>query len=340
MDNKVEGKKVNSMLKGVAKNIAKGSVVVAEQAKVQAGNLAKGSVVVANKAKDVATSSQKAVTDALDVNGDGRIDIEDVIILGMRTPGIKIDRAAFLQKEFLKYFPQEMIDDAIANTPTKANIPKEKINEIADDIIQYERYCVSGISAALSVGGIGTMAATLPADIAQYYGYMLRATQKLMYLYGFQQINTKENDGIMDSSTMNTLILCLGVMYGVQGANVALKSMATALAKGVNKKFMATAVTKGVLFPIVKSICKWFGVNLTKSMCTNFFSKALPVIGTAIGGTITYVSFKPCCDKLKVSLQDTLLSNPDYQVPKEEAELAQEIIDGTEMIDVTETPGE
>lgn len=27
------------------------------------------------------------------------------------------------------------------------------------------------------------MVATLPADIVQYYGYLLRATQKLLYLY-------------------------------------------------------------------------------------------------------------------------------------------------------------
>lgn len=28
--------------------------------------------------------------------------------------------------------------------------------------------------------------------------------------------------------------------------------------------------------------------------------------------------FKPCCDKLKTSLQDTLLSNPEHIVTEEE----------------------
>ena len=27
---------------------------------------------------------------------------------------------------------------------------------------------------------------------------------------------------------------------------------------------------------------------------------------------MTYLSFKPCCEKLQVSLQDTILSNPGY----------------------------
>jgi len=38
-------------------------------------------------------------------------------------------------------------------------------------------YCVSGISTALSMPGGIVMAATIPADIVQYYGYWLRAAQ-------------------------------------------------------------------------------------------------------------------------------------------------------------------
>ena len=69
--------------------------------------------------------------------------------------------------------------------------------------------------------------------IAQYYGYMLRAAQKLMYLYGFPAIDLEEKGPTFDSETMNTLIICMGVMYSVQGANAALKAMAKALATGV-----------------------------------------------------------------------------------------------------------
>lgn len=30
-----------------------------------------------------------------------------------------------------------------------------------------------------------------------------------------------------------------------------------------------------------------------------------------IGGGVTFLTFKPCCDKPKASLRDTILSNPD-----------------------------
>lgn len=53
---------------------------------------------------------------------------------------------------------------------------------------------------------------------------------------------------------------------------------------------------------------------MTKDVFAGFFSKSIPVVGGAIGGGITFVSFKPCCDKLKRSLQDTLLSNPEGHI--------------------------
>ena len=190
---------------------------------------------IIKKAQTAITKSKDSIVNVIDANGNGEIDIEDFIIIGLKTPGIKVDRNDFLKKELFKNYPQDTIDDAIAYNPAHAKIPSNEIDRIADEVIKYERNCVSGISAALGVPGGFAMAATVPADIAQYYGYMLRAAQKLMYLYGFPQIDTEERNQKFDSETMNTLIICLGVMYGVQGANTALKAMATALGKGVKK---------------------------------------------------------------------------------------------------------
>ena len=272
-----------------------------------------------DKAKNVVTKSKDSIVSTIDANGNGEIDIEDFLIIGLQTPGIKVNRADFLQKELMKNHPQEVIDLAISHNPAYAKIQSSEVDKIADEVIKFERNCVSGISAALGAPGGVAMVATIPADLVQYYGYMLRATQKLMYLYGFPEIDTTEKEHRFDSETMNLLIICLGVMYGVQGTNAALKAMATALGKGVEKKLMKTALTKGTIYPIVKSVSKWFGVNMTKQVFSGFFKKAIPVVGGVIGGGITYLSFKPCCDKLKASLQDTLLSNPYHHTTEEEA---------------------
>lgn len=262
-----------------------------------------------SKGKDIVFDSKDKVFDALDINKDGRVDTEDIIILGLRIPGFRIDREDFLRKQFMKNYSNDVIQDAVKFNPAHAGITVEEIDNIADQVIQYERNCVSGISVALGAPGGVAVFATLPTDIAQYYGYMLRAIQKLLYLYGFPEINV-ENGVNIDDETMNLITLCLGVMYGVEGSVASIKILSNALGKGVEKKLLQKALTKGTFYPIVKKISRWFSVCMTKQVFAGFFRKAIPVVGGVVGGGITYLSFKPCCDNLKKSLQDTALCNP------------------------------
>lgn len=262
-----------------------------------------------SKGKDIVFDSKDKVFDALDINKDGRVDTEDIIVLGLRIPGVHIDREEFLRKQFMKNYANDVIQDAVKFNPAHAGITVEEIDNIADQVIQYERNCVSGISLALGAPGGVAMVATLPTDIAQYYGYMLRAIQKLSYLYGFPEINV-ENGVNIDDETMNLITLCLGVMYGVEGSVASIKILSNALGKGVEKKLLQKALTKGTFYPIVKKISRWFSVCMTKQVFAGFFRKAIPVVGGVVGGGITYLSFKPCCDNLKKSLQDTTLCNP------------------------------
>ena len=284
-----------------------------ELAKKTEENIKKAATVAKDKTTEIAAKAKNEVVNFMDENGNGEIDIEDVIVKGLRVPGIKINRANFLQKELLKRYPQEMIDEAIRTNPMSAGIKPKDIDEIADQVIEHERRGVSGISTALSMPGGAAMLATIPADIVQYYGYMLRATQELLYLYGFPEIDVNEKESKFDSETINILIVCFGTMYGVVGANNALKSIAKGFGLGVEKKLMRTALTKGTIYPIVKSVANWFNVRMTKEIFAGFFKKSIPVVGGVIGGGLTYLSFKPCCVKLKESLQDTILSNKNYK---------------------------
>lgn len=288
--------KVTEKLRGVVSQAAEG-----------AGEVVSGAV---DRAQLLAEQSRNTVVGALDQNGDGKVDIEDIVAAGLRVPGIRVDREEFLRRELFKRYPRAVIEIAVAQNPAAAGIPVEEMDPIADEVIEFERRCVSGISAALGSPGGAVMAVTIPADIMQYYGYMLRAAQKLLYLYGFPEIDVETEGGRLDAETMNLLILCLGAMYGVAGVNQALHAVAGALAKGVEKKLLRAALTKGTIYPFVKKTAVWFGVAMNKQIFAGFFRKAIPVVGGVLGGGITYLSFKPCCEKLKGSLRDTMLSDP------------------------------
>ena len=110
------------------------------------------------KIKGIATNSKDAIVKALDQDGNGQIDSVDIILLALKVPGVKIDRAKFLQKELFKNHPQDVIDRAIETTPAQAGIASEEVDKIADEVIKFERNAVSGISVALGMPGGVAMA--------------------------------------------------------------------------------------------------------------------------------------------------------------------------------------
>lgn len=67
---------------------------------------------VAGKTKSTIEKAGQAAVTALDATGDGTVGIDDLIILGMNTPGVKIDREKFLRSELQKSYPKSIIDDA------------------------------------------------------------------------------------------------------------------------------------------------------------------------------------------------------------------------------------
>lgn len=297
-----------------------------------AENAQKAAKVVGEAGTTAVEKAKEAALISLDQNKDGQIDSTDIILSALKVPGIKVKRDTFLRKELFKHCSKDVIDKAIETNPASAGIDPDLINKIADDVINYERNAVSGISMALGIPGGVAMVATIPADIAQYYGYMIRAAQKLLYLYGFPELDTKNTDAMLDSETLNSLTICLGIMYGVASANNAIKAMAKALATGVEKQLLKKALTKGTIYPIVREVAKWFSVKMTKEVFAGFFKKTIPVIGGIVGGGITYVTFKPCCLRLKNALQDTILSNPNHKSSDEEQKIFEEI--QSEVIDV------
>ena len=110
---------------------------------------------------------------------------KDVVTQAIKLPGVHIDRRDFLYKELIKYYPEDVVTVAIEKNPAQAGISEKHIKKIADTCISYETSKVTAISAAAGLPGGIAMAATIPGDLVQYFGFMLREAQKLTYLYGF-----------------------------------------------------------------------------------------------------------------------------------------------------------
>ena len=317
--------KVGELTKNVDLNelASKSSVLVKNSTKTIADTA--GSVINASVEK-----TQELASLASDKISEIEITPQDVMVRALNVPGVKIDRSEFLFKELMKYYPEEKVIKAISSNPASMGIPREKINEIADQVIEYETNKVSAISFAAGIPGGFAMAATIPADVAQYFGFLLRIMQKLAYLYGFPEFELSENN--ISDETMNQLLIFLGVMFGVNGATQGVKIIAETAGNKMSKTLAQKALTKTTLYPIVKKVATTLGFKMTKDVFAKGVSKVVPVVGGAVSGGLTYLTFKPCAIKLKDNFKSLNLSDPEFynaltlepKIPENQSQITEE----------------
>ncbi|MEV7438387.1 hypothetical protein [Streptomyces griseoviridis] len=235
-----------------------------------------------------------------------------VLLVGAaRLPGVRIDRETYLKKALARHCSADQLRIAIEETPAAAGIPVDLLDRAANDSIRYETAKVSALSAAAGVPGAIALPATLPADLAQYVGHMLRISQKLAYLYSWPELFSEGGDDV-DDATMNVLTLFFGVMFGVSSANGAVGKVAAQISEQVAKKLPQKALTQGVVYPIVKKIAGYLGVEMTKQSFAKSVSKAIPIVGAAVSGGLTFATYLPMAKRLKKHLAGLELARPTH----------------------------
>ncbi|CCK30494.1 hypothetical protein BN159_6115 [Streptomyces davaonensis JCM 4913] len=236
-----------------------------------------------------------------------------VLVSAAKLPGVRINREAYLRSALARRCSEEEIRKAIEETPAAAGISVEVLDKVAADSIRYETAKVSALSAAAGIPGVLALPATVPADLAQYVGHMLRIAQKLAYLYSWPDLFSDEGDDV-DDATMAVLTLFFGVMFGTQSANAAVGKVAAMMSEQAAKKLPQKALTKGLIYPIVKKVAAYLGVKMTKDSFAKSVSKAIPLVGAAVSGTLTFATYLPMAKRLKKHLAGLPLADPSHRM--------------------------
>jgi hypothetical protein len=244
-------------------------------------------------------------TSKVNENPESRFSI--VLVGAAKLPGVRIHREAYLRKALARYCSEDEICRAIEETPAEAGILLEVLDRAANDSIRYETTKVSALSAAAGIPGFVALPATVPADVAQYFGHMLRIAQKLAYLYSWPDLFSSDSDDL-DDATKGLLTLFVGVMFGTQSANTAVGKVAGMMAEQVAKKLPQKALTQGVIYPIVKKVASYIGVQMTKQTFAKTVSKAIPVVGAVVSGGLTLATYLPMAKRLKRHLSSLELT--------------------------------
>lgn len=212
----------------------------------------------------------------------------------IKLPFVKVDRDEFLVKAFSKN--KKDIRKLIEEGPT-ALYSKKELDKVADRTINSAVLKSTSISFASGLPGGVAMGATIPADVAQFYGFALKLAQEISYIYGHNDLFDDNNE--LTEESKNELIIFLGVMLGVTAAGSTIRILSKHASKQALTSIPKKTLTKTIYYPILKKVLKTFGVKLTKDTFAKGFSKAIPIVGGAVSGGLNYASLKPMAKKLK-----------------------------------------
>ena len=156
----------------------------------------------------------------------------DILGAVMKIPGVKVDRRRYLTNEFSRYCDHNMLVNILEEGTGKAGVSSDIMDKIADGTIGLHSTLATGLSFAAGIPGGFAMIGTIPADLAQYYYHVLQMAQKLAYVYGWPDLDNGASDDFLMMIT-----IFVGIMSGVQGANVAINSFAKMLSATAVKKY-------------------------------------------------------------------------------------------------------
>ncbi|MDR1899373.1 MAG: hypothetical protein LBQ55_05135 [Treponema sp.] len=213
----------------------------------------------------------------------------NILDAALKIPGSKIDREVFLQNEYGKYCDQKTVDKILRVGSVNANVELTLMEKMAADIIKQHAGIATTLSFAAGVPGGLAMAATIPADIAQFYYHVIIAAQKLAYVFGLLSIEEDKDSFYL------TLTVFMGVMAGIEEAD---KKMNELLMAQFAKKLGRITMGK-ILDKTVTRIAITIGLQLTKRNVFKAVLKTVPIIGGLVSGGITLLSFLPMCNNLK-----------------------------------------
>lgn len=214
--------------------------------------------------------------------------LETIAVLA-KLPVVRVDREEFLKKQFKD---SEYLDQILENGPQSVYTP-ESLRKKADKIITSSAISTSLTSFAAGLpSNPAVMVAAGGADVVQYFGFALNMAQQLAYLFGDDNLFSDDMDQLSEKTQIR-IIAYLSAMLGVSGSATLVSSVSKMSSATIGKRVAAKALTKTVWYPLLKKSLAAIGVKITKQTVERVVTKAVPVIGGAVSGGITYVTFRP-----------------------------------------------
>lgn len=255
----------------------------------------------------------------------------------LKMPGVKVDRMGFLRQKLRPYCNQARLQ-MLGSVRPYTLVSDSVVDKLALHSVNHHAALATAASTIAGLPGGLAMAATLPADITQYYYHMFVLSQKLAYLYGFPDMC--DDDGELSDVACDMLTIFMGVMMGAPVADKGIAELSKAVAENAVTRLPRVALTKTALFPVASQVAKMIGMRLSKDSFAKGIGRFVPIAGGLFSGGLTLFTFRPGANRLRKRLKaqrhlfnDSDLAKVEYEeikasfVKSDEAERSPEKVE-------------
>lgn len=228
----------------------------------------------------------------------------------LKMPGVKVDRVGFLRHELRPYCNQSRLQ-MLGSVRPYTVVSEQVIDKLARQCVRHHVTVVTATSTVVGLPGGLAMAATLPADLTQYFYHVFVLSQKLAYLYGYPDFC--DDDGDLNDVAIDLLTIFMGVMMGAPVAEKGLGELSKAVAENAVTRLPRVALTKTAFVPIVAQLTKMIGTRFSKDSLTKSVGRFIPVAGGLFSGGLTLYTFRRGANRLRrqLSAQRRLFDDGD-----------------------------
>ena len=253
-------------------------------------------------AVDATMGALDGASDAFDQVLESLPTFDEVVAQAVRLPGTGVDRSEYLTKALGRKHAPRVVQAAIDTTPARAGLTQKQIARAAKNSIARDGRRTTALSFAAGIPGGIAGAVTIPADMIQFYGYLIRTIQKLTYLYGWRDLVHIE-EGTADRAASRALLVFLGVMGDVKRADKVFKQLATRRIAGASDQVLRSMMLMGGFDDDLEEISVELGKKMARRLTGQVAGKTVPVVGGIVSGVLTNTGYGDMSKRLLKELQ-------------------------------------
>lgn len=259
------------------------------------------------KAEELKDGAERKIKDSSALEkAKERITLESIISAAIKIPGVRVDRSAFLKEQF-SFLDAERFSKLVFNGPISVGIDRYTLYTKSKKLIGEAVGSSTRNSFALGLPGGAALLATIPGDMAQFYGTAIKLAQQIAYIYGEDNLWEGEKPDI--EQIRKKLILYVGAMLEADGARALLRLITS---PRTQSRYLSTG--DDGLSTVTSAIIKSVTGRIAKEAIGEGVFKALPLMGGVVSGGITYFSMKPMGKRLLNDFDKAYFEYYDYEI--------------------------